>query len=67
MGVSKAHGRASNKYNAKTYDRVGLLVPKGRRAELHSAAAIEGKSLNVYILDAVEEHEKRKTVPEKQT
>lgn len=54
MTVSAAHGRASNKYNASHYDRISLQVLKGERDRLKAVAAVQGKSLNKYITDAID-------------
>lgn len=45
MPVSKAHWRASNKYNKENYDHIHLLVKKGRK----EAIAARGKSLGLTI------------------
>ena len=60
MSVSPAHGRASNKYNAAHYDSLRIQTAKGHREQLKRQAAAEGKSLNQYVLDAIDEHEQRK-------
>ena len=60
MSVSPAHGRASNKYNAAHYEGLRVQVVKGRREQIKAQAATEGKSLNQYVLDAIDEHEQRK-------
>lgn len=54
MAYSDAQKEATARYNKKAYDRISLVVPKGRRAEIAAHAAKEGKSLNRFILDAVE-------------
>lgn len=50
-----ARTRASNKYNAKTYDRIAVQVKKGRRDELKTIADGQGLSLNAFILTAIDE------------
>ena len=50
-----ARTRANNKYNAKAYDRVALMVKKGKREELKSIA----ESLNTFINKAIEERIER--------
>jgi uncharacterized protein (DUF1778 family) len=42
-----------NKYNAKAYDRISFVVPKGQKDEIKSAADAAGQSVNAYILEAV--------------
>ncbi|MBF1005850.1 MAG: antitoxin [Lachnospiraceae bacterium] len=54
-----ARTRANNKYNAKAYDRVALMVKKGKREELKSIAESLGESLNTFINKAIEERIER--------
>lgn len=49
MAQSKAHSIASNKYNAKAYDRLAIQVFKGQREQIKAYAESHGKSLNGYI------------------
>lgn len=49
MAQSKAHSRASNKYNAKAYERLAVLVYKGQREQIQAHAQANGESLNGYI------------------
>lgn len=49
MAQSKAHSKASNKYNAKTYERLAVLVYKGQREQIQAYAKEHGESLNGYI------------------
>ena len=53
MPVSKAQQKAVNKYMTENYDRINLVVPKGRRDELRAKAKAEEKSLNAYIVDRI--------------
>lgn len=51
----EAANRAKIKYNRKTYDRVELLVPKGKKDELKEYAKQNGyKSVNSMVLTAVD-------------
>lgn len=54
MPVSKAQQKAVNKYMAENYDRINLVVPKGRRDELRAKAEAAGKSLNAYLVGLIE-------------
>ena len=54
MPVSKAQQKAVNKYMAENYDRINLVVPKGRREELRAKAEAAGKSLNAYLIGLIE-------------
>lgn len=49
MAQSKAHSIASNKYNAKAYDRLAIQVYKGQRELIKTHAEANGESLNGYI------------------
>lgn len=62
MPASKAHQRASNKWIAKTYDRINLTVPKGQKEVIQTAAAAVGMSANAYIFAAVQEKMSRESV-----
>ncbi len=60
-GVGKASTRAKNKYRDKTYDRVEVTLPKGRKAELQTHAQEQGESLNGFISRAIDETMERDT------
>ena len=45
---------ATARYNKKAYDRINIIVKKGQREIIKNFAASQGKSLNRFILDAVE-------------
>ena len=54
--MGKAQTRAQNKYIAKAYDRVNLVLKKDTRPtkdEVQAAADAEGVSLNAYIVAAI--------------
>lgn len=56
MAQSNAHMKASNKYNAKAYDRVTLMVRKDgdlTRETLKKIADAAGESVNSYITEAI--------------
>lgn len=38
-----------NNYVKEKYDRISLIVPKGRKETIKKKAAAEGKSVNEYI------------------
>ena len=52
-----ARTRANRKYNAKTYDRIEITVPKGKKGIIAAAAAAtdEGMSVNAFINAAIDE------------
>ena len=56
MGLkySDAQKEATMRYNKKAYDRINVIVKKGQRQIIKDFAASQGKSLNRFILDAIE-------------
>ena len=48
-----------NEYNRKKYDRVSVMLPAGYRDKVREIATKEGKRLNAYILEAVQEKTKK--------
>ena len=56
MPTTKAGQKAVNKYIAKAYDRVNLVLKKETsptKDEVQAAADAEGVSLNAYIVAAI--------------
>ena len=54
--MGKAQTRAQNKYIAKAYDRVNLVLKKDTsptKDEVQAATDAEGVSLNAYIVAAI--------------
>lgn len=51
---SDAQKEATMRYNKRAYDRINIIVKKGERQVIKDFAASQGKSLNRFILDAVE-------------
>lgn len=55
----KKSGRTSNeskyKYEEKAYDRVSVVFPKGRKAEIQTHAEAHSESLNAFMNRAAEE------------
>lgn len=49
MAYTKASGKAVNKYSKKAYDRLNIIVPKGKREVIKTYAESKGLSLNAYI------------------
>ena len=58
---AKASTVAKNKYNAKAYDRINLVVKKGRKAEIQAHADQQGQSVNGFINAAIDEKIERDT------
>lgn len=48
-----------NKYIKEKYDRINLIVPKGRKEEIKKKALAEGKSVNEYINSLIDNNLKR--------
>ena len=44
--MSKTSWQAKSKYNKKSYDRMEISVPKGRKADVEAAAQRLGLSVN---------------------
>ena len=53
--ASKAQQKAVNKYMKKNYDRVNLVMPKGRKDAIMTHAEKNGESLNGFINRAIDE------------
>lgn len=54
MGTART--KANNKWNAKAYDRVNLVLKKETsptKDEVQAAADANGESLNAYIVEAI--------------
>lgn len=52
---AKTSAAAKNKWNRENYDRIELIVPKGRKAEIKSHAESSGESVNRFINRAIDE------------
>ena len=50
-----AQTRAKNKYNAKAYDNLRIVVKKGRRDIIRAHAESMGESLNGFVNRAIDE------------
>lgn len=44
--MGKTSSTVKNRYNAKVYDRIQLVVPKGRKADIDAFAQSRGESVN---------------------
>lgn len=51
----KASAASKNAWNAKAYDRIGLMVPKGRKEEIKAYAESCGESVNGFINRLIEQ------------
>ncbi|MGN0600771.1 MAG: toxin-antitoxin system HicB family antitoxin [Oscillospiraceae bacterium] len=54
MTVSKAQMAATKRFEDKNYDKALIRLPKGKKAEIQTAAEKQGESLNAYVIGAVE-------------
>ena len=59
--MGKTSAAVKNKYAAKAYDRLQIIVKKGKKSELQAVADKNGDSLNAYIKKAVREQYKKDT------
>ena len=50
----KTSAASKNKWILKTYDRINLTVPKGKKAEIQAFAANRGESVNGFINRAID-------------
>lgn len=53
--ASKAQQKAVNRYMKSNYDRVNLVMPKGKKDVIQAHAAQQGESVNAYINRAIDE------------
>lgn len=53
--ASRAQQKAVNKYMKENYDRVNLVMPKGRKDAVKAHAEKTGESLNGFINRAIDE------------
>lgn len=49
MVSTKAQQRAVNKYNAKAYDRLNIVIPKGMKVDVDAYAKARGTTLNALV------------------
>ena len=54
MGYTEAQKEATARYNKKAYDRIDIIVPKGKRELIRNFARKQGKSTNRFINDAID-------------
>ena len=51
----KTSNESKRKYNEKSYDRIQLVVKKGKKEEIKSFAESKGYSLNGFVNEAIDE------------
>ena len=63
MAMTEAKKQSNKKWNdanlKERYDRIQLIVPKGRKATIQAAADAAKQSLNGYVVKAVEDRMER--------
>ena len=52
--ASKAQQKAVNKYMKNNYDRINLVMPKGKKEVIQAHEAQRGESVNAYIHRAID-------------
>ncbi|HJD21786.1 MAG TPA: hypothetical protein H9915_08245 [Candidatus Gemmiger faecigallinarum] len=57
MGTART--RANNKWNAKAYDNLRIVVKKGQKDVIQAHAAAKGESINGFVNRAISEQMKR--------
>lgn len=53
MPTSKAQIRATNRYISRAYDRLAVVIPAGKKAELEAHAESKGQSVNGLINELI--------------
>lgn len=53
--MGKTSSQVKDRYNAKAYDEIKVRVTKGKKEEIKAAAEKEGKSVNSFINEAIDE------------
>lgn len=51
--MAKTSAAVKNRYAAKAYDSLRIIVPKGHKATIQRAAKQEEESINGYVIKAV--------------
>ena len=51
----KTSNESKRKYNEKAYDRIQLVVKKGKKEEIKAYAEEHGYSLNSFVIEAIDE------------
>lgn len=52
---AKTSAAAKNKWNRANYDRIELIVPKGKKEEIKAHADARGESVNGFVNRAIDE------------
>lgn len=57
--MGKTSAAVKNKWNASAYDRIAVVVPKGKKDEIKAHAEALGESVNAYIWRLIQEDMKK--------
>lgn len=53
--MGKTSSVVKDRYNAKAYDEIKVRVPKGQKEVIQAHAEAQGKSVNGFVNEAIEE------------
>ena len=56
MALTESQKRANQRYRDKVYDRLAVMIKKGKREEYKNAANVRGMSLAGLVQSSVEEY-----------
>lgn len=59
--MSRTSSAVKNRYNDKAYDRINLIVPKGKKDIIKAYAESHGESVNAFINRAIDEAMQKET------
>lgn len=59
--AAKTSAAVKNKWNKENYDRIEIIVPKGKKDLIKAAADTTGESVNAYINRAIDDRMERES------
>ena len=59
---SQAQNKATQKFIKENYDEIKIRIPKGKKDEYKAKAAAAGRSLNQFVIDAMDNFEPDETL-----
>lgn len=65
-GYTEARKEANARYEAKTVERISLVLPKGKKAIIKAHAEARGESVNGFINRAIDETMERDNTEDNQ-
>ena len=60
--AAKTSAAVKNKWNKENYDRIEIIVPKGKKDLIKAHAEVRGESVNALINRAIDETMERERV-----